>query len=197
MEEKKEDLGEVLNGDRLVVAPYKLDFLINKKPESICKKILTRKEVDQFRHAVLKDYFYQMYYDDLPIWGFLGRFETKEKEDDGDSNEATIYLFRHVHFEILYNNDRIIDVFFRNDPNAVVDLTEDREVNVDFTYSVKWTETDIPFEKRLEKYSQTSSLSHHLEVHWFSIINSCVTVLLLTGFLAMILMRVLKNDFVK
>ena len=35
------------------------------------------------------------------------------------------------------------------------------------------------------------------QIHWFSIINSCVTVLLLTGFLATILMRVLKNDFVK
>ena len=36
-----------------------------------------------------------------------------------------------------------------------------------------------------------------LQIHWFSIINSCVTVLLLTGFLATILMRVLKNDFIK
>jgi Endomembrane protein 70 len=36
-----------------------------------------------------------------------------------------------------------------------------------------------------------------LQIHWFSIINSCVTVLLLTGFLATILMRVLKNDFLK
>jgi hypothetical protein len=35
------------------------------------------------------------------------------------------------------------------------------------------------------------------QIHWFSIINSCVTVLLLTGFLATILMRVLKQDFVK
>ena len=35
------------------------------------------------------------------------------------------------------------------------------------------------------------------QIHWFSIINSCVTVLLLTGFLATILMRVLKNDFVR
>ena len=30
------------------------------------------------------------------------------------------------------------------------------------------------------------------QIHWFSIINSCVTVLLLTGFLATILLRVLK-----
>lgn len=37
----------------------------------------------------------------------------------------------------------------------------------------------------------------HMQIHWFSIINSCVTVLLLTGFLATILMRVLKNDFIK
>ena len=28
------------------------------------------------------------------------------------------------------------------------------------------------------------------QIHWFSIVNSCVTVLLLTGFLATILMRV-------
>jgi hypothetical protein len=35
------------------------------------------------------------------------------------------------------------------------------------------------------------------QIHWFSIINSCVTVLLLTGFLATILMRVLKADFIK
>lgn len=34
-------------------------------------------------------------------------------------------------------------------------------------------------------------------MHWFSIINSCVTVLLLTGFLATILARVLKADFVR
>ncbi len=36
-----------------------------------------------------------------------------------------------------------------------------------------------------------------LQIHWFSIINSCVTVLLLTGFLATILMRVLRADFAK
>nr|XP_016505253.1 PREDICTED: transmembrane 9 superfamily member 2-like isoform X2 [Nicotiana tabacum] len=151
VKEKKEALGEVLNGDRLVSAPYKLDFMYDKDSEIVCKKKLSKEEVSQFRSAVAKDYYFQMYYDDLPIWGFLGK----------------------------------------------VDITEDKEVDVDFMYSVKWKETTTPFEKRMEKYSQSSSLPHHLEIHWFSIINSCVTVLLLTGFLATILMRVLKNDFVK
>ena len=42
-----------------------------------------------------------------------------------------------------------------------------------------------------------SQSAYALQIHWFSIVNSCVTVLLLTGFLATILMRVLKNDFIK
>lgn len=194
MQEKKEALGEVLNGDRLVVAPYKLEFLKDKESESVCKRKLTQEHVSQFRTAVSKDYYFQMYYDDLPIWGFLGKVD---KEGKDDPSEYKYYLFKHLHFEILYNKDRVVEVSVKSDPDALVDLTEDKEVEVELTYSVKWKATEIPFEKRMEKYSQSSSLPHHLEIHWFSIINSCVTVLLLTGFLATILMRVLKNDFVK
>ncbi|KAM7529432.1 hypothetical protein LguiB_032842 [Lonicera macranthoides] len=188
LKEKKEALGEVLNGDRLVGAPYKLDFLVEKDSETVCKKKLTKEEAAQFRSAVAKEYYFQMYYDDLPLWGFLGKFD---KEAD------KYYLFKHLHFEILYNKDRVIEVNVQTDPNALVDITEDKKVDVEFMYTVKWKETNTPFDKRMEKYSLSSSLPHHLEIHWFSIINSCVTVLLLTGFLATILMRVLKNDFVK
>ncbi|MED6154995.1 Transmembrane 9 superfamily member 4 [Stylosanthes scabra] len=171
-----------------------MDFQIDQNPKSICKKLLTRAEVAQFRAAILKDYFFQMYYDDLPIWGFLGRFENNDQDDTAG---AKVYLFRHTHFEILYNKDRVIDVFVRNDPDEVVSLTEDREVHVDFTYSVEWIPTDMTFEKRLEKYSQASLMLLNMEIHWFSIINSCAAVLLLTGLLATILMKVLKNDFLK
>ncbi|KAL2252566.1 transmembrane 9 superfamily member 2 [Sesamum indicum] len=194
MKEKKEALGEVLNGDRLVSAPYTLDFLQDKSSEVVCNKKLDKNEVAQFRSAVAKDYYFQMYFDDLPIWGFLGKVE---KEEKSDPSEYKYYLFKHLHFEIFYNKDRVIEINARTDPNALVDVTEDKEINVEFMYSVKWKETNTPFEKRMEKYSQSSSLPHHLEIHWFSIINSCVTVLLLTGFLATILLRVLKNDFVK
>ncbi|XP_049355108.1 transmembrane 9 superfamily member 4-like [Solanum verrucosum] len=192
--EKKEALGEVLNGDRLVSAPYKLDFMYDKDSEIACKKKLSKEEVSQFRSAVAKDYYFQMYYDDLPIWGFLGKVD---KEGKTDPSEYKYYLFKYIHFEIFYNNDRVVEINARTYPNPLVDITEDKEVDVDFMYSVKWKESTAPFEKRMEKYSQSSSLPHHLKIHWFSIINSCVTVLLLTGFLATILMRVLKNDFVK
>lgn len=193
MKEKREALGEVLNGDRLVSAPYKLDFLQEKDSSSVCQKKLSKEDVGRFRAAVDKDYYFQMYYDDLPIWGFIGKVDKEGK----DPSDFKYYLYKHIHFDIFYNKDRVIEINVRTDPNALVDLTEDKEVDVEFLYTVKWKETTTPFENRMDKYSQSSSLPHHLEIHWFSIINSCVTVLLLTGFLATILMRVLKNDFVK
>ncbi|OAY85243.1 Transmembrane 9 superfamily member 3 [Ananas comosus] len=194
VKEKSEALGEVLNGDRLVDAPYKLDFRVDIDSKLVCKKKLTKEDVSQFRTAVTKDYYFQMYYDDLPIWGFIGKVD---REGKTDPSEFKYFLFKHINFDVLYNNDRVIEINAYTDPNALVDITEDQDIEVEFFYSVKWKETTTPFEKRMEKYSQTSSLPHHLEIHWFSIINSCVTVLLLTGFLATILMRVLKNDFVK
>jgi len=195
VKEKKEALGEVLNGDRLVSAPYKLDFRIEKDSELVCKKTLSKEEVARFREAVDKDYYFQMYYDDLPLWGFIGKVEKEGKEP----SEYRYFLYKHIQFNIFYNKDRVIEINVQTDARNVVDLTDDNkdEVDVDFLYTVKWKETSVPYEKRMDKYSQSSSLPHHLEIHWFSIINSCVTVLLLTGFLATILMRVLKNDFVK
>ncbi|XP_054797311.1 transmembrane 9 superfamily member 2-like [Prosopis cineraria] len=190
VEEKKETFGEVLNGDRLVAAPYKINFLIDREPEIICSKRLTREEVTKFRTAVLRNYFFQMYLDDLPIWSSIGRFES-EAEDDRTG--PTVLLFRHIKFEILYNEDRVIDIVVQNDPTVLADLPEDKAVDIDFSYSVVWTEADTPFEKRLEKYSRTSLLQHHLEIHWFTIIHSCFT----CGLLATILRRKLKNDFVK
>ncbi|RID76088.1 hypothetical protein BRARA_B03082 [Brassica rapa] len=171
VKDKKEAFSEVLNGDRLN-----------------CKKKLSRKEVEQFRRAVEKDYYFQMYYHDLPIWGFIGKVDMESKSDP---SEFKYFLYKHIQFEILYNNDRVIEINARMDPHSLVDLTEDKEVDAEFMYTVKWkeTETETPFEKRMDKYAMSSSLPHHLEVHWFSIINSCVTVLLLTGFLATILMR--------
>ncbi|KAL5209003.1 hypothetical protein ABZP36_004626 [Zizania latifolia] len=194
LKEKSEALGEVLNGDRLVDAPYKLDFRVDHDSKPVCSKKLTKEEVVKFQNAVAKNYYFQMYYDDLPLWGFIGKVE---KGDKAEPSEWKYYLYRHIIFDILYNNDRVIEINVHTDQSALVDLTEDNEADVQFHYSVKWKETPTPFEKRMEKYSSSSNLPHHLEVHWFSIINSCVTVLLLTGFLATILMRVLKNDFVK
>ncbi|KAJ8537190.1 hypothetical protein K7X08_035591 [Anisodus acutangulus] len=191
LEKKNESLGEVLNGDRLTFAPYKLEFLVDKDAKVTCKKRLTKEEVAQFRTAVALDYFVQMYFDDLPIWAFLGKVE-KERIDD--PNEFKYHIFTFYQFEIYYNKDRVIEINLRTDPSFATDVTNDEEVDVEFRYTVVWKETNIPFEKRMDKYTMSSSLPHHLQIHWFSILNSCVTIFILVSCLGTVYLRVLRRD---
>jgi hypothetical protein len=201
LEHKPETLGEVVDGNRLMNTPYDLSFKVDKQHEVLCSKQLTQKEINKLRNAIKKDYYFQMFYDDLPIWGFIGKLEKLMKSS---GNEHKYFIFTHMHFDISYNDDRVVEINVSTDPSRVVDISEDvvgsaedALVPVEFTYSVKWKETEVTFDKRMDKYRRYQFLPQHLEIHWFSIINSCVTVLLLTGFLATILVRVLKNDFIK
>ncbi|KAL9451886.1 hypothetical protein AB3S75_013462 [Citrus x aurantiifolia] len=45
IKEKEEALGEVLNGDRLVSAPYKFNFRDDKESAVVCRKNLSKEEV--------------------------------------------------------------------------------------------------------------------------------------------------------
>jgi hypothetical protein len=80
-----------------------------------------------------------------------------------------------------------------SDLSRVVELKDQDELTVEFTYSVSWIKTNIPFSKRTQLQSITSKAE--LEIHWLSILNSFVLVILLTGFIAIIIMRILKSDY--
>ena len=66
---------------------------------------------------------------------------------------------------------------------------------VSFSYSVEWVEEELEWKDRLVRYADSQFVPPSFEIHWLSIINSFVLVLLLTAFLTIILLRILKNDF--
>lgn len=74
--------------------------------------------------------------DDLPLRGFIG---TVEKDPNDDENKH-YYLFKHLHFHILYNGDRVIYANITADPQQIQELT-DEDVMVEFSYSASWDET--------------------------------------------------------
>lgn len=47
----------------------------------------------------------------------------------------------------------------------------------------------------MSRYAESRYLPSSFEIHWLSVFNSIVLVLLLTAFLTIILLRILKNDF--
>lgn len=68
-----------------------------------------------------------------------------------------------------------------------------------FSYSVDWVhQPHIAYADRMRRYEDHSPfVPETFEIHWLSIINSVVLVFLLMAFLAMVLLRILKNDFSK
>jgi hypothetical protein len=78
-----------------------------------------------------------------------------------------------------------------------VDITDEtKDMHIQFSYSVEWIEEeDLVWKQRMSRYAESRFLPSSFEIHWLSIINSIVLVLLLTAFLTIILLRVLKNDF--
>ena len=71
-----------------------------------------------------KDYYFQMYYDDLCIWIFMGKKVEKDKLDQSD------LLFKHIHFDIFCNDDCIIEINVQTDQDLSVDITDDKEVDL-------------------------------------------------------------------
>lgn len=69
---------------------------------------------------------------------------------------------------------------------------------IPFSFAVEWVHTpEIEYVERMKRYADSTFLPTTFEIHWLSIINSFVLVMLLTAFLAIILMRILKKDFSK
>lgn len=64
---------------------------------------------------------------------------------------------------------------------------------VAWTYSVEWVQSDVKWASRWDVYLSSKNKSSD-EVHWFSIINSLLIVVFLTGMVAMIMMRTLHRD---
>ena len=81
----------------------------------------------------------QMYFDELPVWGFLGK-----KEKNFRTEELSYFLFTHFHFDVAYNGNRVIGVNTLADAQRTVDISGDSEILVEFSYSVKWNPVVTP-----------------------------------------------------
>lgn len=162
---------------------------------------LTEEKVKAFTYAVKNNYWYQMYIDDLPIWGRVG-----ERSDD-----KKYYIFTHKNFEIGYNGNRIVDVTLRTERKELLEVG----AKIKFTYEVTFTPSTVEFQNRFNKYLDPTFFQHRViisgifgcggarnlpftvlfQIHWFSIFNSFMMVIFLVGLVSMILLRTLRKDY--
>ena len=213
-------MSESLTGDRKVETAYELPFATDIEFKEICTADYNKEDLSKLATAIEEDWYYEMFVDDLPMWGYVGEHEAEDFLL-GHTDRSKHYLYTHLHFTVGYNSDKIVTVNVSASPAYRQDITgiEEEDVNlgeskgrfgsksvdkpstdslkVTFSYSVSWVPSTITYEDRMDVYSATNFLPATLEIHWLSIINSLVLVMLLTAFLAIILMRVIKNDFTR
>ncbi|KJE91774.1 transmembrane 9 superfamily member 1 [Capsaspora owczarzaki ATCC 30864] len=191
---KKISLGEALTGWKQANTPFDIKFGVNVDNAVLCDTVmLSKRDVQDLREAIEELYFFEFSIDDLPVWGSIGRLE-----EVTFPHTHRMFLWRHYHFYFEYNGDRIVYANVTMDsenPVEIFDLMPDK--SIEFTYSVAWIPTTLPADKRMTHFASDSFFPTELEVHWLSIINSVSLVVLLTGVVAIIMLRVLRADFAR
>ncbi|XP_023083060.1 transmembrane 9 superfamily member 1 isoform X2 [Piliocolobus tephrosceles] len=193
---KSLSLGEVLDGDRMAESLYEIRFRENVEKRILCHMQLSSAQVEQLRQAIEELYYFEFVVDDLPIRGFVGYME----ESGFLPHSHKIGLWTHLDFHLEFHGDRIIfaNVSVRDvKPHSLDGLRPDEFLGLTHTYSVRWSETSVERRSDRRRGDDGGFFPRTLEIHWLSIINSMVLVFLLVGFVAVILMRVLRNDLAR
>lgn len=185
-----ETLSEALQGVELEFSGLDIEFKQDVPSTQFCEITqLTANQLRAFVYAVKNHYWYQMYLDDLPIWGIVG-----EVVPDTNANSLTppeYFIWSHKKLDISYNGKQIVDVNLTSENK--IRLAEG--VAIPFTYEVNWKKSSVKFEDRFDKYLDPNFFQHR--IHWFSIFNSFMMVIFLVGLVTMILMRTLRKDYAR
>ncbi|KAI9499982.1 hypothetical protein GGI25_005370 [Coemansia spiralis] len=215
------NIGEVLRGDRIASSDYELVMGQNNTCRTLCTIKLNSEvnlELGQFAE---QDYLVEWLVDKLPsatVHYKHGKDSQKREKiyesgfriGDYDKVSRKAFLNNHVALDILYEHKgegrRIVgfEVYPRsiqndsggcpnlNDPEAArLVVGERRPTTITYSYSVNWIEdSSVPWNRRWDRYlSLTDS-----QVHWYAIFNSAIIILLLSGVVSIILMRMLNRD---
>ena len=135
----------------------------NVAKTEFCQVHLDETKLKSFMYAVKNHYWYQMYIDDLPIWGIVG-----DIEDNGNK----MYIWTHKKLEIGYNSKQIVDVNLTSD--VKVELTD--EAKIPFSYEVIWKPSDVKFIDRFDKYLDPNFFQHRVSLFK----SSCFKIVLFT-----------------
>ncbi|XP_043594906.1 transmembrane 9 superfamily member 4 isoform X2 [Bombus pyrosoma] len=224
---KSENLGEVLRGDRIVNTPYEVSMAEDINCRLLChgpSNLMTWNEEESQRviERIQHDYTVHLLIDNLPAATKKVHKDTNNvivyhgyrlggimNDQYYINNYLKLKLschrygeneFRVVGFEV---EARSVDVsqlkFDRNTcivpthPQANPQFVNPKGTKLLFLYSVEWRQSDVSWASRWDIYLGMSDV----EIHWFSIINSLIVVIFLSGILTMIMVRTLRRDIAR
>lgn len=192
IEHKPMTLGEILDGDRMAYSDYQIQFRVDKAKTKLCTKNIDQKDFDKLKSAVEDLYYFEFVVDDILFKGFIGHFE----EGPILPHQHNLYLWNHLHFIFYFDEEtqkHIVSVRVvasTDDPINLNDLTA--PTRIDFYYTVTWESTKTRYADRAAL--QLEFFPKAKQIHWLSVINSIVLVLLFVGIMMKTLYKNLTRD---
>ncbi|GAA0158142.1 transporter [Lithospermum erythrorhizon] len=236
--DSRENLGEVLRGDRIENSPYVFRMRDPQSCAVLCRVTLDAKTAKEFKEKIEDEYRVNMILDNLPLVVPIPRLDQEAppvyqlgfhvglKGQYAGSKEEKYFIHNHLSFTVKYHKDEQTDssrivgfevkpfsvkhayegkwsdntklttcdpnskqpISNSNSPQEVADKQE-----IIFTYDVEYKESDVKWASRWDTYL----LMNDDQIHWFSIVNSLMIVLFLSGMVAMIMLRTLYRDISK
>ncbi|TYH66542.1 hypothetical protein ES332_D06G130600v1 [Gossypium tomentosum] len=187
----------------------------------LCRIMIDAKTAKQFKEKIDDEYRVNMILDNLPLVVPIKRLDQASntvyqlgyhiglKGQYAGNKEEKYFIHNHLAFTVKYHRDlqtgssRIVG--FEVKPYSIKHEYEGKwsektrlttfEVNKEiiFSYDVEYQESDVKWASRWDSYLLMSDD----QIHWFSIVNSLMIVLFLTGMVAMIMLRTLYRDISK
>ena len=132
----KQTFGQYLIGDRYETSPYVIEFMNDISYRQLCSVTYTSKQLDKFKDAINNSNFYEMFVEDLPMWGYLGDVITEEIIL-GELNGRRTFLFTHLHFKLGYNTKQSSLLFGSSgdDSNTFINRIVSAKVTTDVSLS--------------------------------------------------------------
>ncbi|RKP06952.1 hypothetical protein THASP1DRAFT_31242 [Thamnocephalis sphaerospora] len=187
VQHRHETLGEALQGMELVSSDMDMAFLRETHNATLCDTYeLDERQTAKFRFAATHQYWYELFIDGLPVWGFVG---------NTTGSERAPVLYTHQDFVMLYNEDRIIEAHLNVGAPVPIPAGDHARMHVRFTYSVTWQPTLKEFQARFDRYAEAGFFTH--KIHWLSILISFCIALLMAVLAAAMVARALKRDLVR
>lgn len=220
-----ENLGEILAGDLIENSPYEVFMLRNETCKVLCQLPLKAEEKDTLKSMIRDEYLVNWIVDNLPAaTRYVRRGKTSGSTfmngfPVGIDKNDRFYVHNHVKLILFYHTSpeefqghRIVG--FEVEPHSMTQKTSgegkslsatcqedsvypvfdlDMHNEIVYTYDVQWTPSDLRWASRWDNYLKMASG----QIHWFSILNSLMIMLFLSGMVAMILIKTLHKDIAK
>lgn len=173
---RKKSLEEILSGDCYTRTRYELKFKVGTVRENLCEKTLTKDEVKRFRQAIGNESEYHMYYNNVLLREKVGFVRSMGVTVN---SRPRYYLVKHIDFYPQYYENLVVDISSIADLDSAVDITEDAEIRVRFTYSVFWKDSIIKPTKSITQ-NGTATMKQWWSSDWclllFWFLNLCMVV---------------------